>query len=342
MKAIVIEKPGQYSLKEIPDPEIKNPTDVLLEVMAVGLCGSDMSLLVGGNAAASYPRIPGHELTGRIKAVGNEVTKVKVGDRVIVEPMRYCGKCHACRRGRFNACHHLEVISTHVDGGFCEYFVCPETEVHLLPDYISYELATAIEPYTIGEQACSRGDVREGDTVLIHGSGPIGIVIADVAKRIGARVIVSEPSAKRRDMALMFGADYVIDPINEDMPARVREITDGVGPNTIFDAAGIPSLLQPSLELVATAGTVVPMSFNPTPTLISSQPVNMKELTIAGTRHQRMMFPKVIGDLENRMEMIQKYVTHIFPLEQYEDAFALFKDKDSDARKIVLRVKADQ
>jgi len=342
MKAIVVESPGRYGMKEVPDPKITNPNEVLVEIMAVGICGSDISLLEGGNAAATYPRIPGHEMTGRIKALGAEVTKVKLGDRVIVEPIRYCGTCHACRRGRFNACHSLEVISVHADGGFCEYFVCPETEVHLLPDFISYELATAIEPCTIGEQANSRGDVRKGDTVLVHGAGPIGLVVVDVAKRIGARVIVSEPSEIRREAALEFGADYVLDSIHENLEQRVREITGGVGPNTIFDAAGIPSLMQPSLELLATAGTLVPMSFNPTPTPISCQPLNMKELSIAGTRHQRMMFPKVIADLENRMEMLRRYVTHTFSLDQYEEAFALFRNKESNARKIVMTVKTQE
>lgn len=110
MRAIVVDKPGSYSLQQVPAPEIKAPDEVLVEIMAVGICGSDISLLQGGNPAATYPRIPGHEMTGRIQAVGPTVTRVKVGDRVIVEPIRYCGQCHACRRGRFNACQHLEVI----------------------------------------------------------------------------------------------------------------------------------------------------------------------------------------------------------------------------------------
>lgn len=339
MKAIVVEKPGCYRLKDVPEPVITKPDEVLIEIMAVGICGSDISLLAGGNPAATYPRIPGHEMTGRVKAVGAGVSRVKCGDRVIVEPIRYCGVCHACRRGRFNACQHLEVVSVHVDGGFCEYFVCPEKEVHRLPDFVSYELGTAIEPLTIGAQACSRGDVREGDTVLIHGAGPIGLAILDTAKRIGARVIVSEPSRVRREGALEFGADRVIDPGAEEVSPLVRDLTEGVGPNTIFDAAGVPSLLEPSLELLATAGTMVPMSFNPELTPVSSQPINMKELTICGTRHQRMMFPRVIEGLRPRMDMLKNYVTHTFDLEQYEEAFTLFRNKESGARKIVMTVK---
>jgi len=339
MKAIVVEAPGRYRLKDVPPPAITRPDEVLIEVMAAGICGSDISLLGGGNPAATYPRIPGHEMTGRIIGTGSGVTRVKAGDRVIVEPIRFCGRCHACRRGRVNACRFLTVVSVHVDGGFAEYFVCPETEVHRLPDFISYELATAIEPCTIGAQACARGDVREGDTVLIHGAGPIGIAILDTAKRIGARVIVSEPSAPRRDAAGRFGADHLIDPGAEDVSRRVLALTEGVGPNTIFDAAGIPALLEPSLELLATAGTMVPMSFDPRLTQLSTQPLNMKELTICGTRHQSGMFPKVIAELPGRMDMLRQYVTHTFPLEQYEEAFRLFRDKQSQAVKIVLTMK---
>lgn len=338
MKAIVVEGPRKYHMKEVPAPVITKPDDVLIKVKAVGMCGSDLHLLSGGNSAASYPRIPGHEITGEVVEVGSAVTQWKPGDRVIAEPLRYCGHCHACLRGRRNVCQHLQIVSVDIDGGFSEYYVSPEHNLFALPDWISWELATAIEPCTIGEQANWRAGTLPGDTVLIHGAGPIGLVVLDVAKRIGARAIVSEMSGQRREMALEFGADVVIDPKNEDLKARVAEVTDGVGPNEVFDSAGVPELLPLSIELAATAGVVVPMAFNDRGVPIASGPINRKEITIAGTRHQYKMFQKVIDDLEARRPMLEKYVTHIFPFDSYEKAIAIASNPESGARKVVLKL----
>ncbi len=338
MKAIVVEKPGVYGIKNVKKPSIETPEDVLIRVMAVGICGSDIHLLHGGNAAATYPRIPGHEITACVEEIGEAVTRVKISDRVIVEPIQFCGKCHACRRGRHNVCQNLRVTSVHVDGGFCEYMVCSQDRLHVLPEYISYELATAIEPLTIGEQANTRAGTLPDDYVLIHGAGPIGISVLTSAKRTGATVIVSEVSDKRLNSALDFGADYVINPVEEDLKSVVMKITDRIGPNVIFDAAGISTLLPEAIDMIATAGTIVPMSFVPDSVSISCTPINMKELSICGTRHQYQMFPKVIADLQTRMDMLKKYVTHSFQIEEFEQAFTLFNDKASGACKIVMKV----
>lgn len=338
MKAIVVERPGVYGLREVEPPRIIRPDDVLVRVRAVGICGSDLHLLCGGNSAAQYPRIPGHEIVGEVQAIGDGVTGLAPGDRVIAEPLRYCGDCHACRRGRRNVCQHLQIVSVHVDGGFAEYFVSPARNLFHLPDDIGWALATAIEPCTIGEQAHARAGTLPGDTVLIHGAGPIGLMVLDTAKRLGARAIVSDPSESRRRQAVIFGADAAIDPQKDDLRALVMQQTGGVGANEIFDATDDVSLLPLSIELAATAGAIVPLSFSSDPVTVNFAPLNQKELTIAGTRHQYKMFPKVLAALPARMEMLRRFVTHTFPLEQYEQAFALAGQREADACKIVLTV----
>ena len=336
MKAIVVESPGTYCMKEVPRPVVSRPDDVVVQVKAVGICGSDLHLLHGLNSAAHYPRIPGHEIVGEVVEVGSAVTEWKHGDRVIAEPLRYCGKCHACRRGRRNVCQHLQIVSVDIDGGFAEYYVSPDQNLYALPDWISWELATAIEPCTIGEQAHARAGTLPDDIVLIHGAGPIGLMVLDTAKRIGARAIISEVSAARRELALDFGADAVIDPQNEDLRKRVEDLTDGIGPNEIFDSAGVPELLPLSIEIAATAGAIVPMSFNERPIPIRCAPINRKELTISGTRHQYKMFPKVIEHLAEREAMLQKYVTHIFSFDQFEQAISIASNPESGACKVVM------
>lgn len=336
MKAIQVMKPGDLRLTDVQKPEITNSTEVLVRVKAAGICGSDVHIAHGTNPYATYPRILGHEIAGVVEEVGPGVTKVKPGDRVVMEPIVYCGQCYACKKGRPNVCSCLQVRGVHLDGGFADYFISDEKYVHCFPEELSYEQAAMIEPYTIGAQSNWRAGTSAGDVVLIHGAGPIGLILCDVAKNLGASCIVSEIDERRLAMAKDFGADFVINPSKEALKDKVMEITDGMGPNIVFEATGVPALLTETVEMVSVAGTVVPLSFGQTPTPINFQQVNKKEVTIAGTRLQANKFPIVISFINKKVDKINKLITHIFPAEKYEEAFRTFTEKDSGACKVIL------
>jgi len=336
MKAIQAVKPGDVRLAEVEKPRIACPTDVVVRVKAAGICGSDIHIAHGTNPYATYPRILGHEVAGVVEEIGSGVTTLKPGDRVVLEPIVYCGECYACKKGRQNVCRSLQVRGVHLDGGFADYLISDEKFLHRFPQELTYEQAALIEPYTIGAQSNWRASTQAGDIVLIHGAGPIGLIICDVAKSKGAICIVSELNEHRLDMAKDFGADYIINPSKESLKDTVMEITEGMGPNIIFEATGIPSLLTEAVELVSVAGTVVPLSFGSKPTPINFQQVNKKEVTIVGTRLQCDKFPTVIASLKERVNKIDKLITHTFPAEKYEVAFNTFIDKNSDSCKVVL------
>ena len=201
---------------------------------------------------------------------------------------------------------------------------------------MSYAQAALCEPYTIGFQANWRGDVRPGDVVLVHGAGPIGLIVADVAKSRGAVVIVSEPNENRLAMSARFGADYMVNPVKEDLDALIMDVTGGEGVNVIFEAAGIPALLEHAVGLLSPAGRLVAMTFGDTPIAVDLKAVNAKELTILGTRHQMQKFSETLESLGDRVDRVDQLITHVFPAERYEEAFAVLADKNSGAGKVIL------
>ena len=336
MKAIQVINPGNMVLVKKEMPTISDDKDVIIRVRATGICGSDVHIFHGTNPYATYPRILGHEVAGEVFKVGHGVSSLVKGDKVVLEPIQYCGKCYACKKGRPNVCSNLEVSGVHVDGGFQEYLKVKESMLVKFPDELSFIEAVTTEPYTIGAQANARAGTSEGDVVLIHGAGPIGLIVCDIAKSKGAICIVSEVNETRLDMAKDFGADYTINPMEENLKERILEITNGMGSNIIFDAAGVPKLLIDSIEMVSVAGTVVPMSFDVNPIPINFQQVNKKEITIVGTRLQSNKFPEMVRRLPERKDRIDKLITHIFPVEQFNEAFEVFTDKNSGACKVIL------
>lgn len=337
MKAIVVIKPGEMELLEVPKPVITEADQVLVRIKAAGICGSDVHVAHGTNPYAVYPVVPGHEAAGVVEEIGSGVKDLNVGDGVVFEPITYCGKCYACRNGHHNVCRELKVLGCVVDGIFREYAVVKRSQLYSFDtSRMSYEQAALCEPYTIGAQANWRGGVQKNDWVLVHGGGPIGLIVADMAKSIGARVIVSEPNESRLALALDFGADYIINPFKEDLRILVNKLTKGEGVNVIFEAAGVPSLLRDSVTLLSPAGRLVAMTFGPEPIPVDFKAVNARELTILGTRHQYQKFPQMVRQLPEHLTQAEKLITHIFHVTEYKKAFEVLADKSSGAGKVIL------
>lgn len=337
MKAITVTKPGTMELLEAEKPEITSPDQVLVKIHATGICGSDLHVYHGSNPYALYPRVIGHEAAGEIVAIGSGVTDLVPGDGVVLEPVTYCGQCYACKTGHHNVCRNLRVLGCIADGTFREYMVVPRSQVYPFDrKKLTYIEASLCEPYTIGAQATWRGQVKPGDMVLVHGAGPIGLIVADMAKDKGATVIVSEPDEARLAMAKDFGADHSINPAKDNLDDFLHELTDGEGVNVIFEAAGVPALTAHGVRLLSPAGRLVPLSFGKEPVPINFKEVNAKELTILGTRHQFQKFPQVIQLLPERLDRIHRLITHSFPFSQYEKAFALLENHNSGAGKVIL------
>ncbi|MCX7730615.1 MAG: alcohol dehydrogenase catalytic domain-containing protein, partial [Candidatus Caldatribacterium sp.] len=175
MRAVLVPEPGKLTLVEREVPCALGNTDVLVRVRVGGICGTDLHIFHGTSPVATYPRVIGHEFVGEVVGRGRGVTSVQDGDHVVVEPILFCGVCYPCSVGRPNVCERLEVFGVHRDGGFQEYVVVPERNVHPFSKDIPWEEAVLMEPFTIALQVAERGSITREDKVLIIGAGPIGL-----------------------------------------------------------------------------------------------------------------------------------------------------------------------
>ena len=248
MKAVQIVKPNQLEVIEVEKPGIDEKNNVLIRMTAAGICGSDIGIYHGTNAAATYPRIIGHEIVGRVEETGAGVQNLKPGDRVIVNQVTSCGECYPCRKGRGNVCDHLAVRGVHIDGGYREYLAVPESDCYLLPDFISDRDAVMIEPTTIAIQSCTRAELEKDDMLLLYGAGALGSSILRVARQLCDHIIVADVVNEKLEEAKKAGASYTINVLEEDFQAKVLEYTHGRGSTVSIDAACVKNSLLMLLE----------------------------------------------------------------------------------------------
>ncbi|PAE27538.1 zinc-binding alcohol dehydrogenase family protein [Oceanobacillus profundus] len=336
MKAIRIPEPHIIEVLDIPVPELEKENEVKVKIKRVGICGSDMHIYHGTNPLATYPRIVGHEVTGEIVEVGSGVSKVSIGDHVVIEPITYCGECYACKNGRPNVCKEVSVFGVHEDGGMREFVVLEDKQVHKVDSEIEWDEAVMAEPYTIGAQATWRGNVGEGQTVFIQGAGPIGITVLKLAKLRGATVIISDFTNERLVFAKENGADYTINPSEVDVSGQINEITNGEGANVVIDAVGVPQTFELAVEVASPAGNVVTLGFNATPSSIAMMHITKKELTITGSRLQTNQFGKVVELINSKKLTHNGLVTHRFHVDQVKEAFEFVEKNPDKVRKAVI------
>ena len=336
MKAIRIPKAHVIELIDIEEPVLEQDDQVKVKVKRVGICGSDMHIYHGTNPLATYPRIVGHEVTGEIVEIGSSVSKVAVGDRVVIEPIHYCGECYACKSGRPNVCKEVTVFGVHEDGGMREFIVLPEKQIHKVDSTIDWDEAVMAEPYTIGAQAVWRGNVGEGQTVFIQGAGPIGITVLKMAKLRGATTIISDITNERLAFAKENGADYTINPSEVDAVEKINEITNDEGANVVIDAVGMPRTFEMSVEVASPAGYVVVLGFTETPSAIAQMLITKKELTIVGSRLQTNQFEKVVTLINEKKLTHNGLVTHKFNVDQIKEAFDFIEKNPDKVRKAVI------
>ncbi|YCA44097.1 zinc-binding alcohol dehydrogenase family protein [Bacillus sp. JZ8] len=336
MKAIQVKGAHNLVEVEVEKAELKSPTDVLVKVKRVGICGTDMHIYHGTNPLATLPRVVGHEVAGEIVAVGREVDKLKKGDHVVIEPISYCGSCYACRKGRPNVCSNLSVFGVHEDGGLREYIVLSEKQLHLVNKSLSWDDIVLAEPYTIGAQATWRGNVEKGDSVLIQGAGPIGICILKLAKMKGATVMMTDLNEERLQFAKESGADAVVHAGREDVRTRVKKWTNWEGVNIVIDAVCLPSTFELSVDVVSQAGNIVILGFDERPASIPQLPITKKEVTITGSRLQTNQFSTIVQYLNEGKLSHNGLITHKFPLSRVQEAFDFIENHPEQVRKAVI------
>jgi 2-desacetyl-2-hydroxyethyl bacteriochlorophyllide A dehydrogenase len=278
MKAAVWKGVHHLDIDEVPAPTPQGPYDVQVKVVSCGVCATDAHILENKFPMFKPPRIIGHEHTGIVSAVGKEVTRVKAGDRVAVESGNSCDRCYFCRDGREHLCTNRFVHP----GGFAEYVCVTDRQIHKLPEGISFEVGALSEPLACVLRAIDLVQFRSGDVALVQGGGTIGCILTQLLIHGGAsKVLVSEPVPHRREIVAAVGG-IPVDPKTQDLDAFVKEHTNGLGPEYVFDCVGHPALLEKGLDIVQRGGTVFIVGVNDPGAVASIRPFQIfdKELKI--------------------------------------------------------------
>lgn len=331
MKAVVKTAVGYDNMvyTDIPEPEATGDL-VKIKVAYSGICGTDLHAFRGTYASTRPPVVLGHEFSGIVTAVGPEVRRFKVGDRVTSETtFATCGQCACCRSRDYNLCGHRQGIGTQINGSMAQYVVSREESVHLLPDGVSLLAASLTEPLACGvHSSIEKGRVQAGDVVCVFGAGAIGQMVAQVCKSQGAKVIVADITSgrSRLDMALANGADYAVDQLTEDLGQRVKDLTGGEGADLAFECSGSVAAANKALEIVRRKGTVVQMGVFAEPkALIWTDLILHREINYIGSRSQKPSSWEIsIELLRDGIVKPENIISKIVTLENWREAFDLF------------------
>ncbi len=281
-------EPGQVELREVPIPEVRDD-EVLLRVGGVGVCGSDVHQYHGSQSwTVDVPVTLGHEFAGVVAAVGDGVSGFKEGDRVVSETAAFiCGECIYCRTGHYNVCPHRRGFGARLDGAMAEYVRVPVRCLHHIPDSLPFSVAALTEPCCVAYNAVAeRATVKPGNSVLVLGPGPIGLLCLLVARLHGAEptVVAGLPAdAPRLDLARQLGATHTIDLQSEDLHEFLGHVGDGFGVDVVVDATGAARAFSTAMTAVRPLGQIVKVGWGPGPLGFSLDPIVQKAVTVHGS-----------------------------------------------------------
>lgn len=318
MRASVLTGAHALSVEQVPVPVVAND-EVLIEIAAVGVCGSDTHYYRHGRIGGFVVEgrlILGHEASGRIVAVGAEVPPSRIGERVAIEPQRNCRRCRECRAGRYNLCPRMEFYATPpIDGAFAEYAVIRTEFAHAVPDSLSDEAAALLEPLSVAVTTMRKAGVSPGSSILIAGAGPIGIICAQTARAFGAaEIIVTDLVPERRERALAFGATRVIDPAEVDVARADLDV------NAFVDASGSPRAVMSGILAVRPAGTAVLVGLGSAEMTLPVEHIQNLEITVTGVFRYTDTWPAAIHLVASGQVDLDSLVTGRFDLAHAADA----------------------
>ena len=317
-------------VEERSSPEIRTPEDVLIEVKACGLCGTDPAILEGRHPS-SPPVILGHEYGGVVVDVGKEVSSIKPGDHVVVDPNIKCGRCRFCRSGRQNLCENMTTLGIFVDGGFAQYNVAPQSVIYKVPEDMDWKDVALVEPVSCVVNGLRRSGMRAGDSIVILGAGPIGLIWIALAKEAGAsKIIVSETMPTRRDAAKRLGADLVLDPRSVDVVGSVRSETDG-GVNVAVEVIGNPLTVRQAIEMLGFGGRAVVFGTCPKEAQVSIDPYDLMqhEKEVVGSFIANYTFRPAVEAMYRKRVNSDVLFTHQFKVKEIHKAIEVHKSGTS-------------
>lgn len=341
MKALLLREYMQLEYTDVPEPEV-GPDEVLIQVKACGICGSDIHGLDGSTGRRIPPVIMGHEAAGIIAQVGANVTSWQKGDRVTFDSTIYCGECYFCRRGLINLCDRRRVLGVSCaeyrqDGAFAGYIAVPQHILYRMPDELSFEQAAMIEASSVAFHAVRRTPISLDDTAVVVGTGMIGLLVVQSLRAAGCgQIIAVDLDPGRRKLACELGADEAFDPGSADVPALVRARTGQRGADIAFEVVGITAALQVATQCVRKGGTLTLIG-NLSPSVdLALQSVVTRELTLYGSCASQGEYPACLDMIARGAINVDALVSAVAPLAEGAAWFDRLYKGQAGLMKVIL------
>lgn len=284
MRAIECTKPGEMNEIKMETPSALEANEVIVAVKRIGVCGTDIHAYGGNQPFFTYPRILGHELSGIVETIGDEVTEIKAGDQVTFIPYMHCGDCLACKSGKTNCCTQMKVLGVHMDGGMAEFIKVPASHVIAVND-LSLDDAAVVEPLCIGAHAVRRADIQQGETALIIGAGPIGLGAARFAKLKGAKTIIMDISEERARFCREWAECDDAITVTDDVMQKLLDANNGVLPTVVLDATGNKNSMMGAFNYVSHGGKLVYIGLVKDTITFNDPDFHAKEMTLLSSRN---------------------------------------------------------
>lgn len=342
MRQAVMTAPGQIEINEVPVPVVSGD-QVLVDIAYIGVCGSDIHVYLGKHPYTPYPVVQGHEVSGKIVAVGDAVTKVKIGDRVTIEPQVACGTCYPCKHGMYNICNNLKVMGFQTTGTASDYFAVSEHHIVKLPDDMDFRFGAMIEPLSVGVRAVKKAGNMKDKQVLVIGAGPIGNLVAQTAKALGAsKVMISDVNKLRLEKALASGVDVAVNVKDEKLSEAIdREFGADRRADVIFDCAGVQQAISSAVSVARKGSDIVVVAVYEGVPQVDMAYINECEIRIIGTaRYNFDDFKTAISLVEEGKIQLGELITDEFEIPDYLKAYQKIEKTPETTMKVLVHVHA--
>jgi L-iditol 2-dehydrogenase len=324
-------------LRQVDPPE-PSPTDVIISVQAVGICGSDVHGFMGTTGRRKPPIVMGHEFSGVITATGEQIAAYKVGDRVVGQPLLPCGQCDNCRVGLWNICFNRSGLGMNLNGAYAEAVRVPQQMLYPLPAEMGWEQGAMVEPLAVAMHAVNLTPLKLMDTLVIIGAGTIGLLTLLAARLKGAgKIIVTDLSPHRLEMAQRLGAEVTVNVAQQNPTTVIQGYTNGLGADAVIEAVGVTAAVKQSLEAVHTGGHITWIGNSQPDVALNMQQVVTRELTIRGAYGFNKEFGQAIEAIRTGKIDITPLIEKIAPLDDGPQIFQDLAGGNLEVVKVILK-----
>jgi len=338
MRQAVMLKPGEIEIRLTQRPE-PGPGEVLLKIQRIGVCGSDVHVFHGKHPYTSYPVIQGHEFSATVEALGQGVTGIAIGSKVTSMPQLVCGKCVPCLRGDYHICDQLKVQGFQAPGCAQEYWLTTADKIIPLPDHFSFEQGALVEPVAVAVHATSRAGEMQGKNVAVLGAGPIGNLVAQVARANGANVLITDISQYRLKVAQDCGLQNISNAQAETLQEASHRVFGENGFSIALECVGIEATMTAVIDSIGKGGTIIVVGVFGEKPRIDMGLVQDRELNIHGTlMYQRPDYLRAVHLIDTREVMTDPLISKHFAFDQYQDAYHFIDNQGDMSMKVFIDI----